>query len=198
MKVQLDRDDIDAVCAMSSAGDVHEVEYDNGTSVKFTVDVTYDGCDVRDLWCDDSMGELGEPRLDGCTGWEYRPRGFDGAARKLAIGRGHDIWWWQPPAEIKGDRDAVDELVRLVCDILEWGWQIVTLEMVVTDETGTEHTYTDSIGGVEPTDDGVRGAIANYLLNGVTEQRENDEDDEAREVLAAMAALTGITAGVIL
>lgn len=195
MRVQLDRDDIDAVCAMSTDGETHTVEYEDGTSVVFRVDVTYDECDIRDLWFD-ALGELGEPMSHRDTGRDVRPAGFDGAARKLAIGRGHDVWWWQPPADIKGDRDAVDELVRLVCDLLEWGWQVVTLEMVVTDETGTEHTYADSIGGVEPTDDGVRGAIVNYLLNGVTEQRETDEEGEASDLFAAMAAVTGIFAGV--
>ena len=194
MRLNLDADDIAAVCAMDRDGETHTVAYEDGTEVTFTLDVTYDDVDVCHLWCDESMGELGEPRRNACTGREYRPDGFDGAARKLYVGRSYDAWWWQPPAELKGDREAIDMLADYVKAILEWGWQLVTLEMTVRDETGAESTYSGTIGGVEPTDDGMHHAISDYLLDMVTTERENEEEDERDNVLAAMAAATGFFA----
>lgn len=117
---------------------------------KLRLRIVTDDCDVMDLWTDDCYG-----RVEWEKRGEYpqRPDGFDGNAEKLSIGRGNDRLWWQPPADVKrSDTSAFRKLRANVTDLFEYGWQIISLEVL----DGTDYygrpivTWADSVGGIEP------------------------------------------------
>ena len=56
-----------------------------------------------------------------------RPATFDGAAYK--IWAGGDTYWWQPPADLKGNPDGIRAARRAVCDLLQYGTSILRLEL---------------------------------------------------------------------
>lgn len=56
-----------------------------------------------------------------------RPAMFDGAAYKLWING--DCYWWQPPADIIGNDEAVKGTCRAVCDLLEHGTSQLRVEL---------------------------------------------------------------------
>ena len=56
-----------------------------------------------------------------------RPATFDGAAYKLWING--DCYWWQPPADIIGDHEAVKAACSAVRDLIEYGTTRITLEL---------------------------------------------------------------------
>jgi hypothetical protein len=99
-------------------------EYEDG-AVTWRVKVEGDDVPAMELLADcDGNGQLAWPEVDRDTGQERRPRGFDGAARKLnpmgwAWGQGTGSVWWQPPTreEFTGDLDMLEEYVtRLLAD----------------------------------------------------------------------------------
>lgn len=89
----------------------------------------------------DSYGSFaGSYRYTDSESRTRRPDGYDGAARKMQVGRG-DWVWWQPPADIKNDREATDTLSHLVRDLIECGFTSVglTVHETVLDSQGGSH-----------------------------------------------------------
>jgi len=84
---------------------------------------------------------------------QERPDGFDGFARIVDGWRG-DRFWWQPPADLKGDDDAIRRLTWMVSDILAYGFTIVRLERLrLEDSDGYGNPIVDDhalLAGVEP------------------------------------------------
>lgn len=84
---------------------------------------------------------------------QERPDGFDGFARIVDGWRG-DRFWWQPPADLMGDDDAIRRLARLVSDILAYGFTMVRVERLrLEDSDGYGRPIVDDydvVGGVEP------------------------------------------------
>ena len=108
------------------------------------------------------MDEAGEGMWCGRLEWEGRPNnyghttrpdGMNGRARKIHVGRGNDVVWWQPPADV-ADED-LGSLERTISDILEHGYQVIRLELreEVADSRGGTHEVKIAsawLGGVEP------------------------------------------------
>lgn len=136
-----------------------------------------------------------------------RPTHFDGAARKLRVGwGGGDVIWWQPPADMVSDHDAMDNLAKCVADLLTYGWDIWMLRAVIL-EPGDEYEgdchgwdcHDATIGGIESTlVHGCEGngayAIGDYLLDDVASMVADDLADRGADMLAEMARVTGMPA----
>lgn len=102
---------------------------------------------------------------------QERPDGFDGFARIVDGWRG-DRFWWQPPADLMGDDDAVRRLARLVSDILAYGFTMVRVERLrLEDSDGYGRPIVDDydvLGGVEPfVDDAYAADILSDLIAGL-------------------------------
>jgi len=102
---------------------------------------------------------------------QERPDGFDGFARIVDGWRG-DRFWWQPPADLMDDDDAVRRLARLVSDILAYGFTMVRVERLrLEDSDGYGLPIVDDydvLGGVEPfVDDAYAADILSDLIAGL-------------------------------
>lgn len=102
---------------------------------------------------------------------QERPDGFDGFARIVDGWRG-DRFWWQPPADLKNDDNAIRYLARLVSDILAYGFTMVRLERLrLEDSDGYGNPIVDDydvLGGVEPfVSDGYAADILSDLIAGL-------------------------------
>jgi hypothetical protein len=86
---------------------------------------------------------------------DARPEGFDGNAEILRVGRNDPIWW-QPPADVPRTSPHFAELRRQVSDLLEYGFQVITVERCEgTDAYGRPIVVAAaSLGGIEPYADG--------------------------------------------
>lgn len=116
---------------------------------------------VADEWSD-PMDDMGEGTWTGrvefgtrhpYTGYDQRPDGMDGRARKLRVGRGGDPVWWQVPADVPDD--AIEDFGRSIADLLEYGYVMaeVDLRETVVDSRGEGHIVvvnSASPGGIEP------------------------------------------------
>lgn len=100
---------------------------------------------------------------------QERPAGFNGLARKVNV---NGEWvWWQPPAEVRNDDQAIRNLHDQIHQILEYGytWVGLSLHETVTDSRGGDHDVTvatASLGGVEPFPDReyLRDVISELLV----------------------------------
>lgn len=86
------------------------------------------------------------------TGYDQRPDGMDGRARKLQT-HGGDSIWWQVPADVPDG--SVPAMARNIADLLEYGYLEVGVKLreTVTDSIGGTHTVTVReawLGGIEP------------------------------------------------
>ena len=86
------------------------------------------------------------------TGYDQRPDGMDGRARKLQT-RGGDPVWWQVPADVPDD--AIADFGRSIADLLEYGYTVATVDLceTVVNSRGEGHTVvvnSASLGGIEP------------------------------------------------
>ena len=86
------------------------------------------------------------------TGYDHRPDGMDGRARKLQTRDGDPIWW-QVPDDVPAD--AIPTMARNIADLLEYGYLAVGVKLreTVTDSSGGAHTVTVReawLGGIEP------------------------------------------------
>lgn len=114
----------------------------------------------HDEWSN-PMDDMGEGTWTGrvefgtrsrTTGYDQRPDGMDGRARKLQTRDGDPIWW-QVPADVPDD--AIPTMARNIEDLLEYGYLMVVVKLreTVTDSRGEAHTVTvsmASMGGIEP------------------------------------------------
>lgn len=94
-----------------------------------------------------------EPMPRYWQGQSVRPSGFDGGAEILSVGRSCDRWWWQPPADVVRDRDLRRSMRANVCDLLEFGFSVVYLDIQreCAEIPGEWHEVRSvSLGGVEP------------------------------------------------
>lgn len=109
----------------------------------------------------DPMDDMGEGTWTGrvefgtrsrTTGYDQRPDGMDGRARKLPTRDGDPIWW-QVPDDVPAD--AIPTMARNIADLLEYGWRKIGVKLreTVTDSSGGAHTVTVReawLGGIEP------------------------------------------------
>lgn len=99
---------------------------------------------------------------------QERPDGFDGFARIVDGWRG-DRFWWQPPADLMGNDDAVRRLARLVSDILTYGFTMIHVgRLRLDDSDGYGNPIVDDwavLGGVEPfvNDDELCGYLSDLI-----------------------------------
>lgn len=102
---------------------------------------------------------------DRTTGWTLRPDGFDGNAEK--VWAMHDNYWWQPPAD--GPRRGTDEfrkLRQLVCDLIAFGGQVVTVELLRGTDAYGRSIVRDvaSLGGIDSLADGYLAEVVSDLI----------------------------------
>lgn len=126
-----------------------DVELDDGRIIRLLV--SQDDWDTTSMIDEDLFG-----RLEYIDSRKYgrdrvRPDWCDGSGRIIHTMNGGS-YWWQPPSDIKHDGDAIRKMFRYLADVLENGFQIVTVELCrnETDYYG-EPIMDDlfSLGGVE-------------------------------------------------
>ena len=140
---------LEAICAeLVDDGDTFTM--DDGRVIRLKIE--QEECDIFDLWEDCCYGKVEPVTLNRDYNYSERPRpaGFNGAARKLRVGRGHDGWWWQPPADVA--QEHVESLRKLVTSIIEEGfWQVGVELLSGRDAYGqwiVQHAAW--VGGIEP------------------------------------------------
>lgn len=92
--------------------------------------------------------DLGQRNPD--TGYNERPRDFDGNAEKIDVIYGPI--WWQPPADVARGSKTFTAIRQTVRDIVSFGYSVYILEHLYdTDAYGCPivRAYA-TIGGVEP------------------------------------------------
>jgi hypothetical protein len=119
----------------------------------------------------DIYGAIGWSVPNVVTGRDQRPDGFTGNAEKL-YDRGGPVWW-EPPADGPARTDRVEfaKFRRLVRDLLECGWSIVTLELLQgADAYGRPIVRAAaSLAGLEPScDSDYLADVLGDLLDEVT------------------------------
>lgn len=150
---------------LTDDGDVIELSDRHRLRLSITPD---EYTSINDFDCYGRVYE-GLPQVN-YPGYETRPKGFDGAARK--IGRHRDVWW-QPPA------DATETLAHLLDDLLEYGFLCVSLSLleVVQDSLGNEHEVvvaSQGYGGIEPTEGAVSIVVPELFDDMMADLRRND------------------------
>jgi hypothetical protein len=121
----------------------------NGRSIRYLVD--YDeATDINDFDCYGRTAWV-MPHPWGTHKHAERPDGFDGSARILTVNG--DPMWWQPPdgwhsLTVEVQRDVL----RGLYDILEFGFQVVTVEMCEGRDAYGRPIVVEAqaLGGVEP------------------------------------------------
>lgn len=101
--------------------------------------------DVRDD--EDWIGKVAECSRGGWFGHSERPKGFDGAARKVRDDRG-GVFWWQPPADAVGNDVLLDLLRRDLVDILSFGYLMGAMALERQCEFGEWHEVRSSCIGM--------------------------------------------------
>lgn len=136
----------------------------------------------------DFVGLL-EPIDDRRHGYEHRPPGFDGAARKLSgFTYPGDRVWWQPPADIKSDREACDKLATYIVDRMTYGYSVLWVEL----STPEAEYQSSPVGGVdEPYPELIGELIAEVL----EDYRADVDREQASAWLAAHRARFAAIAG---
>lgn len=93
----------------------------------------------------------------------------DGRSVRLVIQAGRECYWWQPAEDLKHDPELVKATARIVRDLLEFGWQVVIVEVLDAESDAYGHLIVrevDSLGGVEwaaMTDEDRAGMVADIL-----------------------------------
>jgi hypothetical protein len=105
-----------------------------------------------------------------------RPEGFDGSARKIHVGG--DTYWWQPPTDVLGDKDALRKLTTAVHDALLHGYFIVKVEA---------WNGTDAYGRPVITDYATLGAVDFNTAYAIT----GDDTGYLRDIVADLLADIG-------
>lgn len=101
--------------------------------------------------------------------WAKRPEGFDGNAEVIRADRGSRLWW--QPSDYAPKRGTVEfyEYRRNVSDLLEYGFSVVTLELLRRCECCGVESVDDvnSLGGVDltgwPVDNVVRNVVSDLV-----------------------------------
>jgi hypothetical protein len=146
------------------------VELPDGGSVRLVI--LDDDCWQWQDYAEELYGKVchvDDVRRNNTWGREQRPLWADGAARKINAGR--ECYWWQPADDIKADPELIRKTVKVVRDLLEFGWQHVIVEILDADTDAYGDPIvreTDSMGGVEwatLTDDDRAGLVADILVN---------------------------------
>lgn len=122
------------------------VELPDGRSIRLRIDYDTDTC-IGDFI--DCYGRVEHVRR-GYIGHTERPDWADGAAKK--IWAWNDCYWWRPPSDILGDKEAVRHIENLVHDLLIHGWQVVYVEVLDADKDAYNSPIVrdiGSMGGVE-------------------------------------------------
>lgn len=130
------------------------VDDDWDTSSMFDED-----CFGRLQWIDTRVSRYNRSRPDWC----------DGSARIIHVMGNGGSYWWQPPSDIKSDVDAIRKMAKCLVDVLEYGLQIVTVEICRNEVDYYGNPIVDdamSIGGVGwhvGDNDYRRGIVADLL-----------------------------------
>lgn len=126
-----------------------DVELDDGRIIRLLV--SQDDWDTTSMIDEDLFG-----RLEYIDSRKYgrervRPDWCDGSGRIIHTMNG-DSYWWQPPSDIKGNPSQIRNTQRYLRDLLENGYQIVTVELCRNETDAYERPIVDdlfSLGGVE-------------------------------------------------
>ena len=116
----------------------------------------------------DWAGEFAWVKTDRWTGRdETRPAGFDGAARKLSVGRSADRIWWQPPACVPADK--LDGFASTIVDLIEYGYVTVIVERLDGTDAYGAPVVVDfaSLGGIDSLGNGYGAVVIEDLLGEV-------------------------------
>lgn len=96
---------------------------------------------------EDWIGKVAECSRGGWYGHSERPKGFDGFARKVCDHRG-GVYWWQPPADVRGNDESIALLQRNLVDILNFGYQMASMSLQRQCEFGGWHEIRSSCIGL--------------------------------------------------
>jgi hypothetical protein len=99
-------------------------------------------------------------------GYSRRPDGFDGNSEKLWVGRSDEVWWQPPKNGPKRGTPEFDVFRRNVRDLMEFGYQVMTVELVDGADCYGRGTVlaAESLCGIEPyADAGYRREIVAEL-----------------------------------
>jgi hypothetical protein len=107
-------------------------------------DLTYDGAETEtsdgrtvrlsvEPDTDHSLEDDGDwyGRIEWARG-DHRPDGFTGAAEVLDRDW-HGRLWWEPPADLRSDRERRRELRATVSDIIHYGFSVIGVTVIGTD-----------------------------------------------------------------
>ncbi len=127
-----------------------DVELDDGRIIRLVV--SQDDWDVASMIDDDLYGRV--EYIDTTRYGRYgrcRPDWCDGSARIIHTMNGGSCWW-QPPSDIKSSVSQIRNTQRYLTDLLENGFQIVTVELCRNETDAYGRPIVDdlsSLGGVE-------------------------------------------------
>lgn len=100
----------------------------------------------------DYYGQIEWVRVNDC-GRHTRPESFDGRAQVISS-EWYQRLWWQPPTDMTHPED-IRQIKRLVLDIIEYGFNVVTLQLCENEDAYGNPIIIDyaCLGGVEPFSD---------------------------------------------
>lgn len=136
------------------AKELAEAEYGSPTTVKLT-----DGRAIRAKVTPDEFmtieddgdwyGKVApENHRTNSYGYAERPDGFDGNAEKIQYDRSASVWW-QPPEDIKrSDPDNFKKFRDTVREVLEFGYSIVTVEVLRPELDGYARPIVDKVASL--------------------------------------------------
>jgi hypothetical protein len=144
--------------------DKESITLADGRTLRFRQEPDY-GLSIDDFDCYGRIAPVGRS-------WERstRPDGFDGFARKIRTRS--DVYWWQPPEDLRtakrepmyvqaadgsihrhpqAYRDPIRSLERIVCDLIEYGFVSLGVEVLKDCASCSRPEVIGSawIGGVE-------------------------------------------------
>lgn len=150
----------DAIRALTDDGKTYALP--DGRTLRLTI--TPD--DIDPFAEHDAYGRVAPVKPDRHTVYPAtRPDGFDGNAEKLWS---RSQYWWQPPTDApRRDDPAFSALRALVCDVLNYGMCVVSVELLDGTDAYSRPIVRDvaSLAGVEPmpSSEDLAGFVADLL-----------------------------------
>lgn len=128
------------------------------------------------MWC----GRLEWATRSSLTGYDVRPAGMNGRARKIGPNQGHDAVWWQPPSDVA--EEHLRTMAATIDDILSYGYCGLMVE--------TDDGYSASLWGIEPFPNAamVRATVEDLVID-VQEEITRAAIARARETFTLLDAV---------
>jgi len=84
----------------------------------------------------------------------YRPKGFDGGAKKITSHFGEQVWW-QPPKDVN-DPELLSAYEKLIREIIDYGWSGYRMSVYTNCDCCNQRVLEGSVAtyGWEPFSDG--------------------------------------------